>query len=108
MVHVDLNTRGFRGLVAERGAKAPIQADGRRVVERTNSWMNDFGKLHRCTERRKTPVEFFIAMASAAVRQCGSAAVRQCGSAIITVGCLIRREWIVHRWDTCPRSPRIR
>ncbi|SCF91109.1 hypothetical protein GA0115254_12445 [Streptomyces sp. Ncost-T10-10d] len=62
------------------------------MVERTNSWMNNFGKLRRCTERRKDAVEFFIAMASA----------------IITIRCLIRRAWTLYRWDTCPRSPRIR
>lgn len=29
MVHLDLDARGIVGLVAERGAKTPIQADGR-------------------------------------------------------------------------------
>lgn len=75
MVHQDLPARGITGQIAKRGAKTPIQAGGRWVVERTNSWMNNFGKLRRCTERRKAPVEFFIALASA----------------IITVRCLIRR-----------------
>ncbi|MDJ0385289.1 transposase [Streptomyces sp. G-G2] len=70
----DLLARGITGQVAKRGAKTPIQAGGRWVVERTNSWMNDFGKLRRCTERRKAPIEFFITLASA----------------IITVRCLIR------------------
>ncbi|GAA2671563.1 transposase [Streptomyces lunalinharesii] len=65
---------------------------GRWVVERTNSWMNNFGKLRRCTERRKAAVEFFLTLASA----------------IIIVRCLIRRAWSVYRWDTRPRSPRIR
>lgn len=54
--------------------------------------MNNFGKLRRCTERRKAPIEFFIALAST----------------IITVRCLIRRAWTLYRWDTRPRSARIR
>lgn len=92
MVHQDLTARGINGQIAKQGAKTPIQADGRWVVERTNSWMNNFGKLRRCTERRKAPVEFFIALAST----------------IITVRCLIRRAWPLYRWDTRPRNPRIR
>jgi hypothetical protein len=62
------------------------------VVERTNSWMNNFGKLKRCPERRRACVEFFIALAAA----------------IVTIRSLIRRAWFLHRWDTRPRSPRIR
>lgn len=92
MVHQDLQTRGVIGQIAERGAKTPIQAGGRWVVERTNSWMNNFGKLRRCTERRRAPVEFFIALASA----------------LITLRCLIRRARTLYRWDTRPRSARIR
>jgi hypothetical protein len=54
--------------------------------------MNNFGKLHRNTERRRSCAEFFLALATA----------------IITVRSLIRRAWYTHRWDTRPRSPRIR
>ncbi|MFF3341343.1 hypothetical protein [Streptomyces flavidovirens] len=53
MVHLDLEARGIFGRIAERGTKTPIQAGGRWVAERTNSWMNNFGKLRRCTERRR-------------------------------------------------------
>ncbi|MEU4116140.1 IS5 family transposase [Kitasatospora sp. NPDC028055] len=92
MVRQDLDTRRITGKIARLGPKTPIQAGGRWVVERTNSWMNNFGKLRRCTERRRASVEFFIALASV----------------IITVRCLIRRAWTCYRWDTRPRSPRIR
>ncbi|AVZ77880.1 IS5/IS1182 family transposase [Streptomyces lunaelactis] len=92
MVHLDLKARGIFGQIAERGAKTSIQAGGRWVVECTNSWMNNFGKLRRCTERRRAPVEFFIALAST----------------IITVRCLLRRAWTLYRWGTRPRNPRIR
>jgi transposase len=91
-VHEDLATRGITARIAKRGEKTPIQADGRWVVERTNSWMNNFGKLRRCTERRRVCVEFYIALAAA----------------VITIRSLIRRAWILYRWDTRPHSPRIR
>jgi Transposase DDE domain len=92
MVHLDLKARGITGQIAKRGAKTSIQTGGRWVVERTNSWMNSFGKLRCCTERRRASVEFFIALAST----------------IITVRCLIRRAWPLYRWDTRPRSSRVR
>ncbi|PJN08587.1 hypothetical protein CG723_27875 [Streptomyces sp. CB01635] len=88
-VHLDLKARGPTDQIAERDAKTPIQAGGRWVVERTNSWMNNSGKLRPCTERRRAPIEFLIALAGA----------------IITVRCLIRGAWPLYRWDTRPRSP---
>ncbi|MEU5307092.1 transposase [Streptomyces noursei] len=91
-VYADLDTRGITAKIAKRGEQTPIQADGRWVVERTNSWMNNFGKLRRCTERRRVCVEFFIALATA----------------IITIRSLIRRAWTLYRWPNRPRSPRIR
>uniref|UniRef100_A0AAU2W5A3 IS5 family transposase n=1 Tax=Streptomyces sp. NBC_00008 TaxID=2903610 RepID=A0AAU2W5A3_9ACTN len=92
MVHDDLAARGIDASIAARGAKTPIQTGGRWVVERTNSWMNNFGKLRRCTERRRAAIEFFLALAAA----------------IITVRYLIRRSWPLYRWNTRPRNPRIR
>lgn len=92
MVHDDLAARGIAARIAARGAKTPIQTGGRWVVERTNSWMNNFGKLRRCTERRRAAIEFFLALAAA----------------IITVRCLLQRSWPLYRWNTRPRNPRIR
>ena len=63
-VHDGLADRRIDARIAPRGAKIPIQTGGRWVVERTNSWMNNFGKLRRCTERRRTAVEFFLALAA--------------------------------------------
>ncbi|OQD51921.1 IS5 family transposase [Streptomyces phaeoluteigriseus] len=91
-VRVDLAGRGITGKIAQRGVQTPIQADGRWVVERTNSWMNNFGKLRRCTERRRVCVEFYLHLATI----------------VITVRSLIRRAWYTHRWPTRPRTPRIR
>src|SRR3712207_5910676 len=48
-----LEQRGLLGEIAARGTPAPIQVGKRWPVERTNSWLNDFGKLRRCTERRQ-------------------------------------------------------
>jgi hypothetical protein len=92
VVHEDLAGTGIIAKIAKRGVATPIQADGRWVVGGTNSWVNNFGRLRRCTERRQACVVFFIALASA----------------IITVRSLIRRAWFCYRWDARPRSPRIR
>jgi hypothetical protein len=43
---------GLEGVIARKGVPAPIQAGSRCKVERTHSWMNGYGKLRRCTEKR--------------------------------------------------------
>lgn len=63
IVHNDPAGRRIDARTAPRGAKTPIQTGGRWVVECTCSWMNHFGKLRRCTERRRRAVEFFLALA---------------------------------------------
>ncbi len=87
-----LEERGLRGEIAHRGTPAPIQVGRRWVVERTNSWLNDFGRLRRCTERRKDCLDAYLALAAA----------------IVTIRALLRAAWYLYRWDTRPRSPRIR
>jgi len=87
-----LAERGLRGEIAHRGDPAPIQVGRRWVVERTNSWLNDYGKLRRCTERRRDCVDAYLALATA----------------IVTLRALLRAAWHRYRWDTRPRSPRIR
>jgi transposase len=87
-----LQQRGLLGEIAHRGTPAPIQVGRRWVVERTNSWLNDFGRLRRCTERRRACVDAYLALAAA----------------IVTVRALRRAAWYRYRWDTRPRSPRIR
>jgi hypothetical protein len=89
-VYDDLTDREIIPKIAKRGEQTPIQADGGWVAERTNSWMNNFGKLRRCTERRTACVSFFIALADA----------------IVTVRSLIRRAWSLYHWNTRPRRPR--
>ena len=87
-----LDERGLLGQIAHRGEPAPIQVGRRWVVERTNSWLNDFGRLRRCTERCRACVDAYLALAAA----------------IVTVRALCRAAWRPYRWDTRPRSPCIR
>jgi transposase len=82
-----LTTRGMVGQIATRGMPAPIQAGRRWVIERTHAWGNQYGKLRWCTERRRLVVEFWLALASAA----------------IVCGRLVRRAWTHYRWDSRPR-----
>jgi hypothetical protein len=56
---------------------APIQAGRRWVIEQTHAWANQYGKLRWCTERRRLVVEFWLALANAA----------------IVCGRLVRRAW---------------
>jgi hypothetical protein len=57
------------------------------LVERTHAWANQYGKLRWCTERRRVVVEFWLALAPAA----------------IVCGRLLRRAWSCSRWERRPR-----
>jgi transposase len=81
-----LSERGMAGEIATRGVQAPIQASRRWPVERTHAWGNQYGKLRWCTERRRVVVEFWLALASAA----------------IVLGRLVRRAWSCYRWGSRP------
>lgn len=78
--------------IARKGIPAPVQNGYRWVVERTNSWFNNFGKIRRCTEVKRACVDFYTAAACI----------------LITIRSLIRRAWKHYRWDNRPPSPRIR
>jgi hypothetical protein len=71
------------GAIATRGVPAPIQASRRWPVERIHAWGNQYGKLRWCTERRRQVVEFWLALANAA----------------IVCGRLVRRAWTGYRWE---------
>ena len=88
----ELADRGLGSVISHRGQPAPVQVGKRWVVERTNSWLNDYGRLRRCTERRRCCVEAYLALATA----------------IVTLRALLRAAWYRYRWTTRPRSPRIR
>ena len=82
-----LAARAMAGEMATRGIPAPIQAGRRWVIERTHAWGNQYGKLRWCTERRRRVVEFWLALANAA----------------LICGRLLRRAWVSYRWDGRPR-----
>ncbi len=58
---------GLDGIIARKGVPAPLQAGSRWKVERTHAWMNAYGKLRRCTEKRKAVVDFYLFLAAALV-----------------------------------------
>ena len=61
------------------------------VVERTQAWMNGYGKLRRCTETRGATVDFYLFLAAAA----------------IVVRWLTNETRTRYRWDTCPTTRRL-
>jgi hypothetical protein len=75
------------GQIATRGRPAPVQATHQWPVERTHAWGNQYGKLRWCTKRRRFVVEFWRALAGAA----------------IVHGRLFRRAWTSYRWNGRPR-----
>ena len=83
---------GFTAEIARKGVPAPIQASKRWVVERTHSWMNDYGKLRRCTERSGSVVDFYLYLAAA----------------LVTLRMLIRRATSRYRWDGRPTTQRLK
>jgi len=66
---------GFTGEIARKGVPAPLQVGRRWVVERTQAWMNGYGKLRRCTERDGAVVDFSLFLAAAFVT--GRALIRE-------------------------------
>jgi hypothetical protein len=83
---------GYGAAIARKGVPAPVQAGGRWVIERTNSWMNGYGKLRRCTERNGKIVDFYLHLAAA----------------FVTIRQLIQRARNRYRWDTRPTTKRLK
>ena len=83
---------GFDGEISRKGVPAPIQIGKRWVVERTNSWMNGYGKLRRCTDKDGDIVDFYLYLAAA----------------FVTVRQLIQRARKLYRWDTQPTTQRLK
>lgn len=87
-----LDQLGFCGDIARKGVPAPVQAGGRWVVERTNSWTNGYGKLRRCTDRNGIIVDFYCHLAAA----------------LVTIRRLIQRARSHYRWPTRPTTKRLK
>ena len=60
--------------------------------ERTQSWMNGYGKLRRCTERNGAAVDFYLYLAAA----------------FVTVRALIRAARQRFRWPGRPTARRLK
>ena len=82
---------GFAGEIARKGVPAPVQIGARWVVERTQSWMNGYGKLRRCFERAGAVVDFFVFLAAT----------------FVVTRMLIHRARSRYRWPTRPTARRL-
>jgi transposase len=87
-----LDGLGLTGAIARKGVPAPLQAGPRWVVERTQSWMNGYGKLRRCTERAAAVVDFYLFLAAA----------------FVVARCLIQRARARYRWPDRPTTRRLK
>jgi transposase len=87
-----LGSLGFTAAIARKGVPAPRQAGTRWVVERTQAWMNGYGKLRRCTERDGALVDFYLFLAAA----------------FVTVRALIRAARQRFRWPGRPTTRRLK
>jgi hypothetical protein len=83
---------GLTGVIARKGIPAPIQVGSRWVVERTQSWMNGYGKLRRCTERSGIVVECYLFLAAA----------------FVVTRSLIRHARKRYRWPNQPTTRRLK
>jgi hypothetical protein len=87
-----LDDHALVGEIAAKGVPAPVQVGKRWVVERTNAWMNGYGKLRRCFERNGAVVDFYLYLAAA----------------FVTVRALIRRARTLYRWAGRPTMRRLK
>jgi hypothetical protein len=71
---------------------APIQAGTRRVVKRTHSWMNGYGKVRGYSERNAKIVDFYLYLAAA----------------FVTMRQFIQHARTRYRWDTRPTTKRLK
>lgn len=87
-----LDQLGLTGEIARKGGPAPVQAGTRWVVERTHAWMNSYGKLQRCTEKRAGVVDFYLFLTAT----------------FVVTRCLIQRARTRYRWPTRPMTRRLK
>jgi len=87
-----LDELGYVHEIARKPIPAPIQAGKRWVVERTHSWMNGYGKIRRCTEKRRVVAELYLHLAAALT------AIRR----------LINEARTRYRWPTRPTTRRLK
>ena len=83
---------GCSGVIPPTGAPAPGRVGARWVVERTHSWLNDFGRLRRCPERSAPVVGLYLFLAAS----------------IIVIHQLLRAAFPTFRWTTRATARRLR
>jgi len=79
------------GEIARKGVPAPLQVGKRWVVEHTQSWMNGYGKLRRCTERTGHVVDLYLFLAAT----------------FVVARSLIREARRRYRWPNRPTTRRL-
>jgi hypothetical protein len=87
-----LDVLGFTPHIAVKGQPAPIHAGRRWPIERLHAWMNGYGKLRRCTDKRKSIVKFYCYLAAA----------------LTVIRRLINQARSRYRWPTRPTTRRLR
>lgn len=70
---------------------APLGVGKRWVVERSQSWMNGYGKLRRCTEKAGSVVDFYLFLAAT----------------FVVTRSLIQRTQTHYRWPGRPTTRRL-
>jgi transposase len=90
-VQTTLAARGCIGVLPPTGTSAPGHVGERWVVERTHSWLNDFGRLRRCPERRAAVVDLYLFLAAS----------------IIVIRMLLRAAVQTFRWPTRATTRRL-
>ncbi len=91
-VQTVLAARGCIGVLPAPGVAAAGSVGERWVVERTHSWLNDFGRLRRCPERRAAVVDLYLFLAAT----------------IIIIRLLRRAAVQTFRWPTRSTTRRLR
>jgi len=87
-----LDELGYVHEIARKPIPAPIQAGKRWVVERTHSWMNGYGKIRRCTEKRRVVAELYLHLAAT----------------LTVLRRLINEARTRYRWPTRPTTRRLK
>lgn len=82
---------GYQGVMAHQTTAGPVPLGARWVVERTQAWMNGYGKVRRCTDRRGVVVDFYLFLAAT----------------FVIVRLLIHQARQTFRWPTRPTSRRL-
>lgn len=91
-VQVTLADHGCVGVLPAPGAPGAGSVGARWVVERTHSWLNDFGRLRRCPERRAAVVNLYLFLAAT----------------IVVIRLLLRAAVQTFRWPTRSITRRLR